>query len=466
MQTLLDSLRSVLDPGGLITDPTEMAPHLTDWRGMWQGTAQAIARPATTQAVSDTVKLCRAAHVPLTLQGGNTGLVGGSIPGTQSNGMLLQTGRLKTPHSLDPDEATLTVGAGITLATAQALANEHDLRIGLRLGSEGTAQIGGLIATNAGGSHAMRFGMMRAQVLGLEVVLPDGSVQANVGGLRKNNFGPDMSQLFIGSEGAFGVITAATLALHPSPTATATALLALSELAALPKLVRLATSFGPAVERIEFMSRSGIEMAQAQVASVQVPFDTAPDWCVLVELTGPNADNAEAQLLALFERALAEGHVTDGHLATNLAQTDALWLLREAVVEGQRLHGPQIKHDVAVPISMLPAFISETTASLHADQDGLLINPFGHAGDGNVHFNVSTLPHHDSARITQRVYDAVRRHGGSLAAEHGIGRLKSDLFRDSLSPAATTLIFGLKRQLDPGQLFNPHILPLPPQEAL
>lgn len=464
MRDLLSSLGSVLGKAGLVTDPAVMAPHLTDWRDEWHGRAQAIARPATTDEAAETIKLCRAAHVPLTLQGGNTGLVGGSVPGQNEAGILLQTGRLTGPQILDAGEATLTVGAGTPLATAEALAAAEDLRIGLRLGSEGTAQIGGLIATNAGGSHAMRFGMMRAQVLGIEAVLPDGAIHPNAGGLRKNNFGPDMSQLFIGSEGAFGLITAATLALHPRPVATATALFALSALDALPQFVNLAKSFGPAVERIEFMSATGIGLAQAHVPSTQTPFGTIPDWSILIELTGHDAGTAETQLLSLFEDAVASGHVIDGHLASSLSQADSFWDLREAVVEGQRLRGPQIKHDIAVPVTRLPKFITEATNALQGAHPGLTINPFGHAGDGNVHFNVSPGSVHDPARITQIVHDHVLCHKGSLAAEHGIGRLKGALFRDSLTPAASTLIYGLRRQLDPDNLFNPHILPPPAKE--
>ncbi|MCR9085410.1 MAG: FAD-binding oxidoreductase [Rhodobacteraceae bacterium] len=465
MPDLVSSLASVLGDAGLITDPAEMAPYLTDWRGEWRGRARAIARPATAQEAAGVIRLCRGARVPLSVQGGNTGLVGGSVPGADAAGVLLQTGRLLAPQTLDPEEATLTVGAGTPLAAAEALAGTADLRIGLRLGSEGTAQIGGLIATNAGGSHAMRFGMMRAQVRGIEAVLPDGTILASAGGLPKNNFGPDMAQLFIGSEGAFGLITAATLALHPRPAATATALCALSGLAALPKLVRRAKALGPAVERIEFMSRAGIVLAQAHIPETHVPFGAPPEWCVLIELTGSDAETTEGQLLALFEDALEAGWVTDGHLAASLAQAEAFWHLREAVVEGQRRHGPQIKHDVAVPVARIPAFIDETTVALAAAQPGLLVNPFGHAGDGNVHFNVSPGAHHDPARITAIVHEHVRRYSGSLAAEHGIGRLKGALFRDSLSQAAETLIYGLRRHLDPQGLFNPHILPLPPQEV-
>lgn len=465
MPDLVSSLGSVLGAAGLVTDPAEMAPYLTDWRGEWHGRAQAIARPASTQETSEVIKLCRAARVPLSVQGGNTGLVGGSVPGADATGILLQTGRLLSPQILDPEDSTLSLGAGTPLAAAEALARTANLRIGLRIGSEGTAQIGGLIATNAGGSHAMRFGMMRAQVRGIEAVLPDGAIYPSAGGLQKNNFGPDMAQLFIGSEGAFGMITAATLALHPRPAATVTALFALSDLAALPNLVHRAKAVGPAVERIEFMSRTGLALAQEHIPTTQVPFGAPPEWCVLIELTGPDAETAEGQLLALFEDALEAGWVTDGHLASSLAQAEAFWHLREAVVEGQRRHGPQIKHDVAVPITRIPAFVTETTDALAAAQTGLRVNPFGHTGDGNVHFNVSPAAHHDPARITEIVYAHVRRYNGSLAAEHGIGRLKSALFRDSLSQAAETLIYGLRRHLDPQGLFNPHILPLPPQDV-
>ncbi|MEL7213727.1 MAG: FAD-binding oxidoreductase [Pseudomonadota bacterium] len=465
MSDLLASLRHVLGNAGLLTDPVEMAPYLIDWRQQWQGRALAIARPATTEEAAETIRLCRLTGVPITLQGGNTGLVGGSVPDKNDKGLLLQTGRLVDPQHLDAEEATLTVGAGTTLAAAEEHAARKNLRIGLRLGSEGTAQIGGLIATNAGGSHAMRFGMMRSQVLGLEAVLPDGTIFPSARGLRKNNFGPDMAQLFIGSEGAFGLITAATLALHPRPAATATALFALSAIDVLPELVRLAKSYGPGVERLEFMSGTGIELATRHVPSTQTPFERTPDWCLLIEMTGRDAAGVESDLLSLFENAVEKGHVTDGHLASSLSQAASFWHLREAVVEGQRLIGPQIKHDIAVPVARMPRFIKTLTAALQERFPGLVINPFGHAGDGNVHFNVSPAQADNPVEITQMVYDHVRNYEGSLAAEHGIGRLKSALFQDSLSDAASTIIYGLRRHLDPDGLFNPHIL-VPPVKEL
>lgn len=464
---LVDRLRERLGPAGLLTGLDEMRPYLIDWRALWRGRALAVARPASTAEAAETIRLCRAARRPVTVQGGNTGLVGGSVPGEEDGGepgILLSTARLLEPLELDRESATLTVGAGVTLARAEAAANAAGLRVGLRLGSEGTAQIGGLVATNAGGSHAMRFGMMRARVLGVEAVLPDGTVFDGLTRLRKDNFGWDVSQLFIGSEGAFGLVTAASLALEPLPGGVATALVALRALDALPALVAAGRArLGPDLERVEFMSGTGIALAAEHLPETPRPLEPVPKWSALIEVAGDDVEATEKALADLIEALFEDGIASDGVLAASLAQSTELWALREAVVEGQRLHGPQLKHDVAVPPGRLPAFVRETAAALESAHAGLLINPFGHAGDGNVHFNVSpggTVDAGRDAAITETVYRLAREHGGTIAAEHGVGRLKRERYLAALDPARRTVLTALRARLDPDGLFNPHILPL------
>lgn len=459
---LIEALARITGPAGIICNSNDMAPFLTDWRGLWRGEACAVVRPVNTDEASMVLACCRSHRVPVTLQGGNTGLVGGSVPDRNADGIVLQTGRMTNLLELDAENMSLTVGAGVTLARAEEVAASKGLRIGVRLGSEGTAQIGGLIATNAGGSHAMRFGMMRARVLGVQAVLPDGSVFDGLSGLRKNNFGPDLTQLFVGSEGAFGIVTAATLALEPAPGALATALVALPDLKALPQFVATARrNVGAALERVEFMSGVGINMALDNVSGARCPFASLPDWCALIEVAGRDPTNADDTLMTILSEAVENGLAVDAVPATNLSQADVFWHLREAVVEGQRLKGPQLKHDVAVAPRDLHRFIAAVTDALAKGFGDLPINAFGHAGDGNVHFNVST-PDIDAKRdveISECVNEMVKQWSGTIAAEHGIGRLKRDAWFAAVSPAAARLTHCLRSGLDPDGLFNPQILP-------
>ncbi len=461
MTSLIDDLRAITGPAGVLTEAGDQEPYTTDWRNLWSAKPQAVVRPATTNEASAVIGLLRERRVPISLQGGNTGLVGGSIPDTD-DAIILQTGRMVQPQTMDPDNYTIALGAGVTLEAAQALAEQHGLRIPLRLGSEGSAQIGGLIATNAGGSHAMRFGMMRAQVLGLEVVLPDGSVLDDRSRLTKNNFGPAWHQVFIGSEGQFGLITSAVLKLEPIPVGMATAVVSLREVTALRTLLNLARQrVGPALERMEFMSETGIQMALDHVRDVRFPFDERLEWVVLLEIAGSSPENATQDLMNVLAAAFEDGLISDAVPAASLNQTQSFWHLREAVVEGQRLYGPQLKHDVAVPVASLPEFLESATAKVSARFPNVVINPFGHAGDGNVHFNISTPdidPERDS-QLTALVYDVVCRFSGSVAAEHGVGRLKKDYYAAQLSDAKLTMVDVLKRGLDPHSLFNHQLLP-------
>jgi FAD/FMN-containing dehydrogenase len=460
MASIQARLAEITGPSGVLTSPDDIAPYLKDWRGLWQGTALAVVRPANTTDASKIIRLCLAENIKITLQGGNTGLVGGSVPG-KTNGIVLQTGRLVHRLSVDQNNATITVGAGVTLETAQTAAAKFNMRIPVRLGAEGTAQIGGLIATNAGGSHAMRFGMMRAQVLGLRAVLPNGDILDSLSGLRKNNYGPDLKQLFIGSEGAFGLITAATLALQPAIEGRATALVALSDLDALPKLLNLGKILaGHGLERMEFMGHTGIGMAMENVAGTKLPFLNCPRWCAIVEIVTGDYASAGQTMMCLLEDALEQNLIDDAVPAASNAQAEEFWHLREAVVEGQRLAGPQLKHDVSVAVADLPELIQSAQNQLETRFPDCKINPFGHAGDGNIHFNISTPniePDRD-AKISELIYDLVVKMHGSIAAEHGLGRLKRQRYLKGLSAAERLILSSLRQDLDPGGIFNSHIL--------
>ncbi|EFL88173.1 FAD-binding oxidoreductase [Ahrensia sp. R2A130] len=457
----LDQLREAVPPHAITDLSDEMAPHLSDWLNRYHGRALAVLKPATTQEAARMVALCQAHRVPVFLQGGNTGLVGGSVPDETGDGVVLSTARMTTIQPADTANRSITAQAGATLSAVKAAADDAGLRLPVALGSEGTAQVGGLIATNAGGSHAMRFGMMRDLVVGLEVVLPDGSVESDLRPLRKNNFGPDLSGIFVGTEGAFGLVTAATLSLVDRPGALVSCLLGLDELAALPDLLaRAHERFGAGFERLEFMGKAGITMALKHVPAARQPLEGDCAWTLLLEVAGRDEDKVRVDLLDFLEELFEGGIVGDGTIAESLSQGEAFWLLREAVVEGQRLAGPQLKHDIAVAVSDLPGFIIDMTQRVESRFAGCTVNAFGHAGDGNVHFNIS-MPAYDTVRdaeISAMIYDGADAMGGTVAAEHGIGRTKRERFRAQASPAKLALLDAMKDSLDPQRLFNPHIL--------
>ncbi len=462
-QAALARIREAVGPKGWV-DAQDAAPYLTDWRGLYHGRAAAVVRPGSTAEVAAVVRLCHEAGIAVVPQGGNTGLVGGGVPHEDGREILLSTDRLTRIRELDPLDSTVTVEAGVVLQQIQEAAAEADRLFPLSMGAEGSCRIGGNLATNAGGNAVLRYGNARELVLGLEVVLPDGRVWDGLRRLRKDNSGYDLKQLFIGSEGTLGVITAAVLRLFPRPRQRETALVAVADpAAAVELLVRMRAGSGDAVTAFELIHRQGIDLALAHVPGTPDPLEAPYDWYVLVELTSPVAgtdlrDKAEAVLEDAFGAEL----VVDGAVAASETQTRAFWAVREAIVEGQARAGPQIKHDVSVPVSRVPAFLEQATAAVAAVLPGVRVNAFGHVGDGNIHYNLSPPEGMDAmafgaaeAGLTRAVYAVVTALDGSISAEHGIGRLKRTDLAACKTPLDLDLMRRIKQAFDPDNMMNP-----------
>jgi D-lactate dehydrogenase (cytochrome) len=458
---LLDALRTAVGPKQVLTDSASLEPYINEWRGIERGECMTVVRPGTPEEVSRVMALCFEHHIPVTPQGGNTGMVAGAVP---QGGIVLSTERLSSIRSVDTVNATMTVEAGCVLATVREHAAAHDMTFPLTLASQGSCFVGGNIATNAGGNHTVRFGNTRENVLGLEVVLPDGRIWNGLSGLRKDNTGYDLKQLFVGAEGTLGIITAAVLRLYPRPRETATAIAAVRDVeAALALLHRIQDATAQAVTSCELMPRRGIELAQKHVADTQDPLEGRPAWCVLVEAAGGTGDGGlkramEAALMAAYEAGL----VTDAVPAESAGQRRAFWHLREAIVEAQRHEGASIKHDIAVPVASVPAFLTQALARVEEMVPGIRPVPFGHLGDGNLHFNLTQPEDADPAAFLARwdevnaaVHDIVHAFGGSISAEHGVGRMKVGEIERFKPDVEIEMMRAIKRTLDPLNIMNP-----------
>lgn len=460
----LDRIRAAVGPAGLLTDDGDMAPYLAEWRGRFKGKAPAVVRPATTEEVAEVVRICRAAQIPLVPQGGNTSLVGGSIPYEEGREIVLSLSRMNKIRQIDTLDYSMTVDAGVVLKTAQQAAADADRLLPMSLGAEGTCQIGGLISTNAGGMAVLRYGVMRDLVLGLEVVLPDGRIWNGLRSLRKNNTGYDLKHLFIGAEGTLGVVTGAVLKLFPRPRQVETALVAVpSPAAAIELLARLRTASGDAVTAFELMSDVCINFALKHVTGAVNPLSSPTPWCALVELSaGTRSDSFresfEEALGAAFEDELA----TDAVLCESESQAGQLWLLREAIVEAQKFEGGSIKNDVSVAVSRVAEFIERAVAAVETACPGIRPTIFGHVGDGNIHFNLSQPEGADTAAYLARwdeicdvVNDVILDMDGSISAEHGVGRFKKDEMPKIKSAVEFDLLKRIKAAIDPEGLCNP-----------
>jgi FAD/FMN-containing dehydrogenase len=396
-------------------------------------------------------------------QGGNTGLVGGQSPDNTGSQIVLSLTRLRRIRRVDPGEDCMTVEAGLTLVEAQQAAEVAHRYFPLSLASEGSCTIGGNLATNAGGVHVLAYGMTRDLVMGLEVALADGRVLSTLGKLRKDNTGYDLTRLFVGSEGTLGVITAATLKLFPRPRSRAVAFLGLHEPAqALALLDFVKAGAGPALQAFELIPRIGVDLVLAHIPGARDPLADAHRWYALVELADFASDEAETRAAPLFVEALTHGHADDACLAQSIEQAGALWKLRENLSEAQKREGGSIKHDISVPIRRIPEFIAEAGHRIAEKFPDARPVPFGHMGDGNIHYNISQpigadkaafLAH--GAAINEIVHDLVHAFGGSISAEHGIGRLKRDLLARTADPVALDLMRGVKRLFDPNGVLNP-----------
>ncbi len=458
---LLARLKDLLGPAGTVESEADKAPYLTDWRRRYRGDTPLVLRPGTTAEVQAVVGLCAAAGVALVPQGGNTGLVGGGTPFEHGAELLLSLTRLNRIRAVDPIDDTLVAEAGVTLAGVQAAAAAVDRLYPVSLASQGSCTIGGNVATNAGGIHVLRYGMTREQVLGLEVVLPDGRLWNGLRSLRKDNTGYDLKQLFIGSEGTLGVVTAACLRLWPRPAERVVALAAVPDVAAgLALFGRLRAAAGQTLSACEIFSERGLQFVLAFLAGSRRPLETVAPWYVLLEVLGDHAlhDTVETVLAAAFEA----GEACDGTIAESEAQAMALWALREHLSDAQTPQGASLKHDVALPLAALGGFVAQALAAVEAAAPGVRPVVFGHLGDGNLHFNLTQPPGLDGAAFLARtdelalvVHDIVHAHGGSIAAEHGLGRLKIDAIDRYHDPVERSLMAALKQALDPGDLMNP-----------
>ena len=452
---MIEMLRDIVGAAHVLTASQDTRPYFTDWRRQYTGSAECVVRPASTAEVARVVELCAAHAVAIVPQGGNTGLSGGSVPTGKGREIVLALGRMNRIRELDRLNDTITVEAGCVLANVQRAADEAGRLFPLSLAAEGSCQIGGNLSTNAGGVNVLRYGTAREQVLGLEVVLPDGRIWNGLRGLRKDNTGYDLKQLFLGAEGTLGIITAAVLRLHPKPSASATAWIALASAAAAMELLAfLHERLGERLSAFELLSRNCVEAVLAFAPGTQDPLARPHPWYVLVEI----ADSGEEQALReRVEKVLMEaaerGALADAALAQSGEQARALWHIRETLPEAQFTN---VKHDVAVPISKTADFIARATERLAERYPDVRIYAFGHVGDGNIHYNVGPerLVAERSA-VNRIVYDTVAELGGSISAEHGLGQLKRDEIRAHKSPLELELMRRLKQALDPRGLMNP-----------
>lgn len=463
-EDLLLALRDALGEAGLITDVERMQSYLSDWRNAYRGQAAAVLRPGTTEEVAAAVRLCAQAGVALVPQGGNTGLCGGSIPDASGAQMVLSLTRLKRIREVDVANATITVEAGVILQQLQDAAAEVGRLFPLSLGAEGSCTVGGNLATNAGGTAVLRYGNMRDLALGLEVVLPDGRIWDGLRGLRKDNTGYDLKQLFIGSEGTLDIITAAVLKLFPALRSLTTAWVALpSPQAAVALLGQMRGLCGDRLTGFELMSRQSLEFILRHVAGASDPFAEGHPWYVLIELSDTQPDAALNDLLEqglgeAFEQAL----VLDAVVAGSQAQVEALWALREGISEAQNHEGPSLKHDISVPVSRIPDFIARTDRALQQAFPGVRVVAYGHVGDGNLHYNISKPPGSDDApfkaqaeAIMRVIYDSTLEDDGSISAEHGLGQSKRAAAQHYKAPLELELMRSIKQALDPAGLMNP-----------
>ena len=461
---LLPRLRDIVGASHVLSTPEDTAAYLTDWRGRFTGRAQAVVLASNTSEVAAIVGACAQLRVPIVPQGGNTGLAGGATPDTSGDAVVLSLKRMNRVREVDTINGTITVDAGCVLHDVQQAAYEAGRLFPLSLAAEGTATIGGNLSTNAGGTQVLRYGNARELALGLEVVLPSGETWTGLRGLRKDNTGYDLRDLFIGAEGTLGVITAACLKTFPLPRSQVTALFALDSVsAALSLLVLAQTTGGPTLTAFEFFSATSLQLVTRHFPQQRSPFESAHRQYVLLQLSDhEDEQHATALLQSLAEQALEKRLIADAVIAQSAAQSRSLWTLRESISEAQAREGKNIKHDISVPISSISRFIDETDALLAERFPGIRMVTFGHLGDGNLHYNVmppagtdENLFFERQAAIYECVHDQVTRFSGSISAEHGIGQLKRDENMRYKSVVEMNLMRAIKRTLDPWNIMNP-----------
>ncbi len=462
-QALITELRELLGSTQVLTEG-DLSSWELDWRKRWRGKALAVVRPGSTAEVSQVVRACARHGATLVPQGGNTGLVGGGVPDASGNQVLLSLARMNRVREVDRANLALTVEAGCVLQSVQQAATDAGLLFPLSLAAEGSCTIGGNLATNAGGTQVLRYGNARELCLGLEVVTADGEIWDGLSGLRKDNTGYDLRDLIIGSEGTLGIITAATLKLFPQPATSITALACCSDLTQCVALLGLAQSqLGAGLTGFEVMNQFSLALVRRHFDQLAQPLPPAP-WTVLLEYASADGPvQAHARFESLLETALDQGLIADAALAASLTQSAAMWHLREAIPLAQSEEGLNVKHDIALPVSAIPAFCQRTDAALAKAFPGIRLVNFGHLGDGNLHYNVQCpegreglafLDQHEGT-INRIVFDAVQACQGSFSAEHGIGALKRDDLAERKSPVALGMMRAIKQALDPQGRLNP-----------
>lgn len=465
---LMGELAQLLSPRGFTRDPQDMAPWLSDWRGRVHGRAAALLSPTSTKDVQAIVRLCRAHGVRLTIQGGNSGQCAGATPDDSGDTCLLSLRRMNRIRDVDTQARLLSGDAGVILAHAQDAALEQGLRFPLTLGGRGSATLGGLVSTNAGGTQVLRHGTMRALTAGLEVVLPDGSLLDLMTPLAKDNQGPDPKQIFIGGEGAFGIVTGVALRLVPNIAERIVAWLTVENPAdALLVLRALDGQLADALEGFELIPQSALDAVMAHVPGTRTPTNGAAPWHLLVEAVASHSDSGLTDVMTHSLAMLVErGLVTDAVIAKSETEADAFWKLRDSISEAERAKGPALQHDISVPVDAMPAFIDRADAALAAALPGVTTLAFGHLGDGNVHYHIRPPAGGDAnmwidnygESASRIAYDTALALGGSISAEHGIGRVKRALLGEIGDPARVAMLRNMKSAMDPTGLLNPGVL--------
>jgi FAD/FMN-containing dehydrogenase len=461
---LLDRLGKQLGPRGFTRDPADMEPWLVDWRGRYRGRAAAMLSPSSTEEVAEIVRLCAEAEVAIVPQGGNSSMVGGATPDAKGEALLLSTRRMNRIRSLSTHANIAVCEAGVILSNLHEAAAQQGRRFPLSLGAKGTATIGGLVSTNAGGTQVLRFGTMRSLVAGIEAVLPDGMVYSSLAPLRKDNRGYDLKQMLIGAEGTLGIVTAASLRLYPAAAERAVAWIGLSSPQDALQLLRLLEEqTGEAVESFELIPDNALRLVLAHVPGTRAPLDGIHGWHVLVEATAPAGGPNPARLLEEgLAASLATGIVEDAAIASNEVQADAFWRIRDGISEAERKQGPAAKHDVSIAVEMMPDFIVGAAGKVEQRFPGVEVIAFGHLGDGNVHFNVTAPPdaapewlETEGKGITSYVHDLVVAAEGSISAEHGIGQMRLAELARLGGGARLSAMRAIKQALDPNGIMNP-----------
>jgi FAD/FMN-containing dehydrogenase len=458
----IDRARHSLSERAVVTDPREIEPWTTDWRGRVHGQSPAMLAPSSTAEVVQIVRLASELQVPLVPQGGNTGMAAGATPPADGSAVLLSMRRMNRIRSIDTEGRQAIAEAGVILSTLHDAVHDVGLRFPLTLGARGSCTIGGLTSTNAGGTQVLKFGTMRSLVAGIEAVLPDGTVHDGLSGLKKDNRGYSLDQLLIGAEGTLGVVTAVALRLVPAITARSVAWVGLHSPQQALELLRFLEARTPQVEGFELVPDDSLSLVLRHIPGTRAPLSGAHSWHVLIEATATGGEDVAAALSQLLEEAMGQGLVGDAAIAANEAQAEAFWKLRDSISEAERAEGQTLAHDVSVAVSAMPRFITEAAATVEKAFPGVTASGFGHLGDGNIHFHVRAGAHAgpdwyegEGRRITQMVDDLVTAAGGSISAEHGIGQLKRDEFARLAPPGRIRALQAIKAALDPLDIMNP-----------